>query len=286
LTAKQWVLITGATSGIGLATALLLALEGYQVIATGRSEEKLNRIQTAADKAKVTIRRILADVTEADSIANLHSEVLAMTDGYGVDVLVNNAGYAEGGAMEEIPIERVRKQFETNVIGLIAVTQTFLPEMRHRQSGKIVNISSVVGKVTIPLLGAYTATKHAVESLTDAMRMELKHSGIQVIAVAPGSISTNFGSTLVDSVETWMSPDSPYKRAYSKFLKDRNADGGAEPMVIASAILKAIQAKNPKARYAAPFDSKVMPAVKGLFPTKTLDKVIIRTVMGKSEREK
>jgi short-subunit dehydrogenase len=284
LSKKQWVLITGATSGIGLASALLLALEGYQVIATGRSEEKLNRVQIAADKAKVTIRRIIADVTDADSIANLHSEVLAMTDGYGVDVLINNAGYAEGGAIEEIPMERVRKQFETNVLGLIAVTQTFLPLMRQRQSGKVINLSSVVGKVTIPLLGAYTATKHAVESITDALRMELHGSGVDVITVAPGSISTNFGTTLVDTIHDWVTTNTPYKHEYEKFIHDRQIGSGADPMIIASTILKAIRAKNPKPRYAAPFDSKLMPAVKSLLTTRTLDKVIIRAVLGNRKR--
>lgn len=286
LSTKQWVLITGATSGIGLATALLLALEGYQVIATGRSEEKLKRIQLAADKANVTIRRIIADVTDSESIATLHSEVLAMTDGYGVDVLINNAGYAEGGAIEEIPIERVRKQFETNVIGLIAVTQAFLPQMRQRRAGRVVNISSLLGKFTIPLLGAYTATKHAVESITDAMRMELRASGIQVVAVAPGSISTNFGSTLVDTIHGWVSHDSPHTSAYNKFMSDRQNEGGSDPMVIASTILKAIRAKNPKARYAAPFDSKVMPTVKNLLPTRTFDRLVVRTIMGSNKRSK
>jgi short-subunit dehydrogenase len=281
MTKPQWVLITGATSGIGLATAVLFALEGYQVIATGRSEEKLQKVQQAAERGNVTIRQVVADVSDEASIAKLRDEVLALTNGYGVDVLVNNAGYAEGGAMAEIPIERLRRQFETNVIGLVAVTQAFLPEMQKRSRGKIVNISSVVGKVTVPLMGAYTASKHAVESISDAMRMELRPFGIDVITVAPGSIQTNFGNTLVQSIAEWVSPDSHYKAAYEKFRKDRASDRGAKPIVIAKAVLQAVKSPSPKPRYAVPFDSKLMPVVKGILPTRAVDKIIRKVTMGR-----
>jgi len=278
---RPWVLITGATSGIGLATAVLLAVDGYEVIATGRSTAKLEIVQRAAQEANVTIRQVIADVTDAASVANLHSEVLALTNGYGVDVLVNNAGYAEGGAIEDIPMERLQKQFNTNVIGLVAVTQAFLPQMRARGQGRIVNVSSIVGKLSIPLLGAYTATKHAVEAISESLRVELDDFGIQVVIVAPGSIQTNFGSTLIDNVQAWSAEDSPYQASYQKFMRDRGAERGAKPLVIAQAIRKAIVAQRPKARYAVPFDSKVMPLLKALIPTRAMDKIIKRAVMGR-----
>jgi short-subunit dehydrogenase len=279
---RKWILVTGATSGIGLATALLLAKEGYEVIATGRSLEKLAVVQRAADRAGVTIRQVMADVSDESSVRKLRDEVLALTNGYGIDVLVNNAGYAEGGAIEEIPLDRLRKQFETNVIGLVAVTQAFLPEMRKRKQGRIINISSVVGKVSIPLMGAYTASKFAVEALSDALRMELAGTGIDVVIVAPGSIQTNFSNTLIESIRSWVSPDSPYRDAYANFANDRGRpDRGAKPLVIAKAISTAIRSKKPKARYAVPADSKLLPVVKGTLPTRTLDKIIRSSVMGK-----
>jgi short-subunit dehydrogenase len=280
---KPWVLITGATSGIGLASAVYLAINGYRVIATGRSEEKLAVVAKAAEEAGVTIRRATVDVTDAHSIEELKSEVLALTGGYGVDVLVNNAGYAEGGAIEDIPIERLRQQFETNVFGLVAVSQAFIPFMRARKQGRIINISSVVGKVSIPLMGPYTSTKYAVESISDVMRLELSDAGIQVVIVAPGSIQTNFGSTLIGNVKDWVPEDSPYQSAYKKFTKDRSkAHSGAKPMVIAQTILRAIQSSHPKHRYAVPYDSKLMPILKAILPARTLDKVIRKAVMGKS----
>ncbi|MCF8564029.1 SDR family NAD(P)-dependent oxidoreductase [Alicyclobacillus tolerans] len=278
---KKWVLVTGATSGIGLATALLFALKGYEVIATGRSEEKMEKVKRAAEEANVTLRRVIADVADEQSVANLKSEVLALTDGYGVDILVNNAGYAEAGAIEEIPLERLRRQFDTNVIGLVAVTQAFLPQMRARRSGKIVNISSVLGKVSIPLMGAYTASKHAVEAISDAMRVELSPFGIGVITVAPGSITTNFGNTVNAAVSEWMSESSPYYRAYVKFMKDRRLDRGAKPIVIARTIVDAVQSHAPKSRYAVPMDSKAMPVAKALLPTRALDSIMTKVIMGK-----
>lgn len=278
---KPWVLITGATSGIGLSTAVLLAINGYRVIATGRSDEKLDIIAKAADEAGVTIRRAKVDVTDTVSIAKLKDEVLALTGGYGVDVLINNAGYAEGGAIEDIPLDRLRQQFETNVFGLVAVSQAFIPYMRSRKQGRIINISSVVGKVSIPLMGSYTATKYAVESISDVMRVELANAGIQVVIVAPGSIQTNFGSTLIGTVQDWVPENSPYQSAYRKFTQDRNSGrGGAKPMVIAQTILKAIRSANPKPRYAAPFDSKLMPVVKTLLPVRILDRIIRKAMMG------
>lgn len=279
---KPWVLITGATSGIGLATAVLLAVQGYEVIATGRSEEKLDILRRAAEEAGVTIRRAIVDVADAASIAALKNEVLTLTNGYGVDVLVNNAGYAEGGAIEDLPIDRLRRQFEANVIGLVAVTQAFLPYMRARRHGRIINISSLVGVVSIPLLGAYTATKHAVEAISDAMRVELADFGIHVIKVAPGSIQTNFGSTLIENVRSWMPADSPYRSVYEKFMTDRGTEGGAKPIVIAKVIAAAVAAKSPKARYAAPLDSKIIPVVKSILPTRTLDNLLRKYVMGRS----
>jgi short-subunit dehydrogenase len=276
---KEWVLVTGATSGIGLATAILLALQGYQVIASGRTEEKLKKVEQAAEKAGTTIRRVLLDVTNPDSVTQMQKDVLALTDGYGVDVLVNNAGYAEAGAMEEIPVDVLRKQFETNVFGLVAVTQCFIPNMRSRRRGKIINISSVLGRVSLPLMGAYTATKHAVEAISDSLRMELSDTGIQVVVVAPGSIQTNFGETIANSIGGWVNELSPHRTRYEKFQKDRMSDRGAKPIVIAKTIQQAIESPKPRVRYAVPYDSKMMPLLAGLMPTRAMDSLMKKVIL-------
>jgi short-subunit dehydrogenase len=280
---KLKVLVTGATSGIGLETAILLAENGYEVIATGRTEEKTNQIHRRAEKSHVTIQTAYVDVANAESVANLKNDVLALTDGYGIDILVNNAGYAEGGAIEELSVSRLRSQFETNVFGLVAVSQEFIPFMRAHHHGKIINISSVLGKVSIPLMGAYTATKHAVEALSAAMRLELHDSGIQVVIVAPGSIQTNFDATLVEGFSTVTQSRSgeTYHAAYEKFKRDRNTAKGANPQIIARTILKIAESGHPKARYAVPFDSKAFPILKAILPTKVLDRLLIKFVMGK-----
>jgi short-subunit dehydrogenase len=276
---KEWVLVTGATSGIGLATAILLALQGYQVIASGRTEEKLKKVEQAAEKAGTTIRRVLLDVTNPDSVIQMQKDVLALTDGYGIDVLVNNAGYAEAGAMEEIPVDVLRKQFETNVFGLVAVTQCFIPTMRSRRRGKIINISSVLGRVSLPLMGAYTATKHAVEAISDSLRMELSDTGIQVVVVAPGSIQTNFGETIANSIRGWVNESSPHRARYEKFQKDRVSDRGAKPIVIAKTIQQAIESTKPRVRYAVPYDAKIMPLLAGLMPTRAVDSLMKKVIL-------
>ncbi|GMA49641.1 dehydrogenase [Alicyclobacillus contaminans] len=141
------------------------------------------------------------------------------------------------------------------------------------------NISSVLGQVTIPLMGAYTASKHAVESLSDALRMELKPIGIDVITIAPGSIRTNFGSTLTQTLN-WLRPDSPYRAAYEQMRSDRLSDRGAEPTVIAQAILRAVRSPRPKARYAIPWDAKLMPVAKAALPKRAIDNILRRVIMG------
>lgn len=274
-----FVLVTGSTSGIGLATAIHLAKLGYHVIGSGRTNAKLDMQSAAAKSANSVVHPILLDVTSEESIAKARERVLEITGNHGLDGLVNNAGYGEAGAIEEIPIARLRKQFETNVIGLVAVTQAFLPEMRARRRGRIVNISSVVGKVSMPLMSAYGASKHAVEALSDGMRMELQPHGIDVVIVAPGSIESNFGQTLLSTTD-WVADDSPYKEKYARWSKQRMMNGaGRSPMLIAEAVSLAVGASAPKARYAITIESKVMPLLVPVLPKRFLDFVLRRALM-------
>src|SRR5688572_7225791 len=177
-TARPIVLITGATSGIGRHAALTMARRGMRVFATGRREDRLADL--AHEATGMALETIVLDVTSAASIESARAEILARTGGHGVDVLVNNAGYGESGPVVTVSDARLRQQFETNVFGLMAMTRAFLPEMRARHSGRIINVGSLGGTFTLPLFGAYNATKYALESLSDALRMELSPLGIKV----------------------------------------------------------------------------------------------------------
>lgn len=269
------VLITGATAGIGRATALYLVARGHHVIATGRKVAELVKLRAEAESAKTAtmgkLDTLALDVTSAGSIALAVEEVARLTGGHGLDVLVNNAGYGALGPSSEITDAEMRRQYDTNVFGLMAVTRAFLPQMRERGRGQIVNVSSVGGRFTMPFFGVYNSTKYAIESLSDALRYELRPFGIDVTLIEPGVIRTNFEATAVSSISQYA--DSPYAgpmkqvEAMSKMM-DRFA---SEPIVIAKAIERAVRAKRPAARYVAPRLTSVMIALKAVLPTRMFD---------------
>jgi NADP-dependent 3-hydroxy acid dehydrogenase YdfG len=185
-------LITGCSSGIGHATAELLAREGWTVYATARKPE------TLADLERQGCKTLALDVTDE---ASMSAAVNAVIEAEGVvGVLINNAGYSQSGAVESVPIEQVRRQFETNVFGLIRMCQLVLPGMREQHWGRIVNLSSMGGRLTFPGGGCYHATKYAVEAVSDALRFEVRGFGVDVVIVEPGLIVTNFGETAAGSV--------------------------------------------------------------------------------------
>jgi NAD(P)-dependent dehydrogenase (short-subunit alcohol dehydrogenase family) len=268
------VLVTGATSGIGRATALRLARAGHRVFATGR---RVAALEELAREARLEVLPL--DVTDPASISSVQAEIDRRTDGYGVDVLVNNAGYGAVSPLEEMSDAALRAQFETNVFGLMAVTRAFLPAMRRRGRGRVVNVSSVGGRVTFPLLGAYNATKYAVESLSDALRMELAPFGVQVVLIEPGSIATEFGQVAVGTVS--VSEGSPYARALAaaQETNERFARRAAGPDTVAQAIELAITARRPRARYVTPWDTYVLLLLSRLLPTSWFDALQSR-VMG------
>src|SRR5262245_37441474 len=183
------VLITGCSSGIGAATAVRLAAAGWTVYATAR------RPETLTDLARVGCRTLALDVTDE---ASMRAAVGVIEHEHGsVGALVNNAGYSQSGAVETIPMDRVRAQFETNVFGLIRLTQLVLPAMRRTRAGRIVNLSSMGGKLVFPGGGIYHATKYAIEALSDALRFEVRGFGIRVVLVEPGLIRTPFSERAV-----------------------------------------------------------------------------------------
>ena len=241
------VLITGCSSGIGAATASKLAAQRYTVYATARRPETL---QALADQG---CRTLALDVTDEDSMT---AAVAEMEEAEGsIDVLVNNAGYSQSGAVESVPLDEIRRQFETNVFGLIRMSQLVLPGMRRAGTGRIVNIGSMGGKLTFPGGGIYHATKYAVEAISDAMRFELQGFGIRVILVEPGLITTEFAHAAVGSTESL--DDGPYAEFNSRvaavtagIYESRLASlVGGGPESVAEVIHTAIKNKRPKARY-------------------------------------
>jgi NAD(P)-dependent dehydrogenase (short-subunit alcohol dehydrogenase family) len=272
------ILITGATSGIGRFTALRLAREGHRVFATGRRASALESLK--AEAANSRLETLELDVTCAESIRAACAEIDRRTDGYGIDALINSAGYGTVGPVEEMTPDDLRAQFETNVFGLIAVTQAFLPKMRARGAGRIVNVSSIGGRMTFPLFGAYNATKHAIESMSDALRIELAPFGVKVVLVEPGAIDTGFADRSVHEATKYRRKGSPYAFVLDRVdelraLSDRSAVG---PDSVAKAIAKAISRKRPRARYVAPFRYWIFLKVVRILPTALVDWALGRLV--------
>jgi NADP-dependent 3-hydroxy acid dehydrogenase YdfG len=240
------VLITGCSSGIGKATAVRLAAGGHRVYATAR------RLDAIADLAASGCHTLALDVTDDES---MRRAVAAVEDAEGaVGVLVNNAGYSQSGAVETLDLDDVRRQFETNVFGLIRMCQLVLPGMRRQRSGRIINLSSMGGKLTFPGGGAYHATKHAVEAISDALRFEVKGFGVDVVVIEPGLIKTQFAETARATVDE--SRDGPYAK-FNEAVAAATVDAyegplsrlGGGPDAVAKTIEKAITAKRPRTRY-------------------------------------
>jgi len=242
-------LVTGCSSGIGRATAIRLADHGFTVYATARKAE------TIADLEQHGCRLLQLDVTDEDSMVAAIAAVEA--DSGAVGVLVNNAGYSQSGAIESVAIDEVRRQFETNVFGLVRLTQLALPGMRAQRWGKIVNVSSMGANFTFPGGGYYHATKYALEAISDALRFEVRGFGIDVIVIQPGVIKTSFGDTAVAAIDHGATSDGPYddfNEAVATATHDAYETGplarlGGEPEDVAKTIERALTTRRPKIRY-------------------------------------
>ena len=268
MSTSKIVLITGSTAGIGRTTALHLASLGHHVIATGRKPVELAKVK---QEATGKLDTLLLDVTSQASIAAAVLEVDRLTNGHGLDVLVNNAGFGVLGPTSEITDAETRRQFETNVFGLMNVTRAFLPKMRERRSGRIINVSSVGGRMTLPYFGVYNSTKYAVESLSDALRYELLPFGIDVALIEPGVIRTSFEATAVAGLGQFAA--TPYGASVAKYEKmSKLADRFASnPIVIARAIARAVRARRAAARYVAPRSGNFIFLMKAILPTRMWD---------------
>jgi NAD(P)-dependent dehydrogenase (short-subunit alcohol dehydrogenase family) len=245
------VLITGCSTGIGRATALHLASRGFAVYATARRPETLEELGRAG------CRTLRLDVTDEVSMQAALDAV--ERDGGIVDVLVNNAGYGLEGPVEELSLDEIRAQFETNLFGPTRLTQMVLPAMRERRRGRIINISSVGGRITTPGAGAYHASKHALEALSDALRFELRGFGVDVVVVEPGAIRSRWVDTAVRGLEDRIQPSGPYAKFNRAVVKQMyGAHEGllglaaGPPEAVARVIERAITATRPRRRYPVP----------------------------------
>jgi len=266
---KKTVLITGASSGIGEAIAKRLLEEDWKVYGAAR---RLERLKDLENKGASVIH---LDVTDDGSMKSCVNTVLEQEGR--IDALINNAGYGFYGAIEDVPLAEARRQFEVNVFGLARMAQLVLPIMRKQRSGRIVNISSMGGKLFTPMAGWYNATKHAVEALSDALRLEVKPFEIDVIIIEPGAIHSEWKEIAEDNLMKVSGRTVYSKLAESIATAVENnyrSKRAVQPEVIAKVVSKALNAKNPKARYVAPIDAKILMFSRRILPDRAFDNLL------------
>ena len=275
---KKVAIITGSSSGFGLLTTLELAKKDYLVIATMRNLEKQTNLLSQATQLNllhnITVQQL--DVTDQNSIHNFQ---LVLKEINRVDLLINNAGYANGGFVEEIPVEEYRKQFETNLFGAISITQLVFPYMREQQSGKIINISSISGQVGFPGLSPYVSSKHALEGWSESLRLEVKPFGIDVALVEPGSYNTNIWEVGKQLATNQSDTTSPYKEYMDKIQKHINSgsDTFGNPIDVAKKIVDIAEAKRTTLRYPIGKGVKFMILARKILPWRLWEYLVLRS---------
>jgi NAD(P)-dependent dehydrogenase (short-subunit alcohol dehydrogenase family) len=243
-------IVTGSSTGNGFETSLLLAKNGFYTYATMRNIDKSTRIKEISKKDSLPLEVLQLDVTDDKSVTDAIN-VISNRQGR-IDVLVNNAGYEHHGAVEELSIEEIKTQFETNFFGAVRVMKAVLPVMRKQRSGAIVNISSIGGKIGVPLNSAYVGSKFALEGFSESIKYELEGFGIKVILIEPGAVNTNYLENSKQA-QTAMIPDSPYaefSKKVSEGVRERfKHTNSSSPMQVAEVILGAIKSEKPNTRY-------------------------------------
>lgn len=268
-------LVTGASSGFGLHTSVALAQAGFRVVAAMRSPEKrhdlLQTAETAGVRERIDVRRM--DVTDHAGIVQTVEEIAAA---YGrIDVLVNNAGFAAGGVVEEVDGDTWRAQMETNFFGTVAVTRAVLPHMRRQRRGKIINMSSVSGRTAFPGYAPYAASKFAVEGFTEALRLEVLPFGIHAVLIEPGAYKTEIWRKGFATIR--MREDSPYQPMLEAVLRmsRRTAETAPPPQEVAAAVVKAALAPAPRLRYPLGRGTAAMSLLRSLLPWKWYERIVL-----------
>jgi NAD(P)-dependent dehydrogenase (short-subunit alcohol dehydrogenase family) len=272
--------VTGSSSGIGLLTAVELALNGYRVVATMRNLESRGRLEEAAQKAgvrdRLDLRRL--DITEFDS---LPGAVEAIVRDHGrVDVLVNNAGFSVAGFAEDMALDELRHQLETNFFGNVAMTKAVLPVMRAQKSGHIITVTSVAGRLGQPMLSAYCASKYALEGWSESLRIETHSLGIRVVLVEPGSYDTDIWTRNVMIAKGALDPAAPNKersQRFAEFIKN-SARHRRDAREVAKLIVRIARDPNPKLRYLIGTDAKVQVWLKRIVPWRKYERMIAKAV--------
>jgi len=274
LLAGQVIIITGASSGIGEAAARRLGRGGARLVLAARRADRLTALAQELDPAGTNVLAVAGDITSG---ADRRELVEAARRKFGrIDALVNNAGYGTRGPVEIAPVDLIRKNFETNIFSLIALTQLVLPEMRERGSGCVVNIGSVAGRIARPLSSIYDSTKHALEALTDGLRGELKPFGVRVTLIRPGFILTEFveaANAASTAVIENAGPYAPFYKGYSSNTATMRRIAGG-PDDIARLVERALTSDNPPPRYSGPFHAKVFLFLKWLLPDRALGFIV------------
>ncbi|RUR05251.1 SDR family NAD(P)-dependent oxidoreductase [Legionella sp. km772] len=268
------ILVTGCSSGIGYDTVFALKKRGHRVIASCRKAEDLQKLTNQG------IEALLLDVSDSQSIQTAFNQLLTMTGGR-LDVLINNAGYGQAGALEDISRDLIRAQFETNVFGLLELSNLAIPIMRKQGEGRIINVSSILGIISMPFRGAYNASKYAVEGLSDTLRLELSSSGIKVITIEPGPIESKFRDNAVDgTLKAINVNNSYYYKQYQSMLSDykqKKSDSvfTKKTDAVIKCFIHAIEATNPKAKYPVTAPAHLLIFLKRILSTRMLDKFFL-----------
>ena len=274
-------IVTGSSSGIGYATSLLLARNRFHTYATMRNIEKSADIQDIANKEGLPLQVIQLDVNDDASIRNSIKRIERENER--IDVLVNNAGYGLVGAFEDLSVEEIKSQFETNIFGVIRLTQQVLPIMRKQKSGKIVNVSSGAGRIGFPGMSAYVSSKFALEGLSESMSYELEPFGIKVVIIEPGVIRTNFKKNSVMSKKSLdNSSISPYSSIIQKIDSSISSiiEHATPPEEVAKTILHAITSNNPELRYLVGNDMIMMVETKKSMSEEDFRKMMMQSIIG------
>jgi NAD(P)-dependent dehydrogenase (short-subunit alcohol dehydrogenase family) len=254
---KKVAIITGSSSGIGFETSLILARNGFHTYAAVRNLDKSQPLIDMAKKDGLSIQAIELDVSNDKSVKDAINKVLS--ENKRIDVVVNNAGYALVGSFEEMSMDEIKSQFETNFFGAIRVIQAILPSMRNQRNGRIVNLSSMGGRMAIPLDSAYHGTKFALEGLSESLQYEVEQFGIKIIIIEPGAIKSNFFNNLKMASKA-QRPDSPYTQMMQKLNAGFSfiLENAAHPVEVAKVILAAVTSEDPQLRYTVGDDAAMI----------------------------